>query len=243
MAHISTAPDPHLLTREAAEALRRTWIAVAIAGAISIVCGVIILSIDWSLDDLAIFAGAVFIFEGLVLALSPPYDGRSRTPGVIAGIAGIIAGIAIMVWPEPSLLVLAIFIGAWILAAGIINIVGAFANRHVQYWWIYLILGLFEVPLGIWALRRPAVTLAVTVLAIGIWAIVVGIMRLVIAFELRNLPERVDKLLAEADAEPGVPTGTIGETADELERLVSLRDRGVITEEDYKVLKARALGV
>ena len=124
MAHMSTAPDPHLLTREAAEALRRTWIAVAIAGAISIVCGVIILSIDWSLDDLAIFAGAVFIFEGLVLALSPPYDGRSRTPGAIAGIAGIIAGIAIMVWPEPSLLVLAIFIGAWILASGIINIVG-----------------------------------------------------------------------------------------------------------------------
>jgi uncharacterized membrane protein HdeD (DUF308 family) len=72
-----------------------------------------------------------------------------------------------------------------------VRTVGAFANRHLPHWWRALALGLFEVVIGIWALRRPGLTIAVVVTLTGAWAIVVGIWQCVVAFEVRNLPRRL----------------------------------------------------
>jgi uncharacterized membrane protein HdeD (DUF308 family) len=69
--------------------------------------------------------------------------------------------------------------------------VGALANRHVPYWWLILGLGLVEVPIGIWCLRRPGLTLALLITLTGVWSIVTGIWEMVVAFELRNLPKRL----------------------------------------------------
>lgn len=57
-----------------------------------------------------------------------------------------------------------------------------------------LILGLIEVPIGIWAMRRPGLTLAVIVTLTGAWAVVTGIWQILIAFEVRNLPKRLSRL-------------------------------------------------
>jgi uncharacterized membrane protein HdeD (DUF308 family) len=61
----------------------------------------------------------------------------------------------------------------------------------VPYWWLMLVVGLIEVPIGIWALRRPGLTLAVIVTLVGAWAVVYGIWQCVMAFEVRNLPRRL----------------------------------------------------
>jgi uncharacterized membrane protein HdeD (DUF308 family) len=53
-----------------------------------------------------------------------------------------------------------------------------------------LILGLVEIPIGIWAMRRPGLTLSVVITLAGIWAIVTGIWQIIVAFEIRKLPER-----------------------------------------------------
>jgi uncharacterized membrane protein HdeD (DUF308 family) len=50
--------------------------------------------------------------------------------------------------------------------------------------------------LGIWALRRPGQTLSVIIVLVGIWAIVVGALELVAAFEVKRLPKQYDKLAA-----------------------------------------------
>src|ERR1700688_5010663 len=53
------------LTRDAAERLARNWSMVLFSGALLIVSGVLILSIDWTVRSLATFVGALFIFHGL----------------------------------------------------------------------------------------------------------------------------------------------------------------------------------
>ncbi len=100
------------------------------------------------------------------------------------------AGIALLVWPGRGLYTLAVFIGIFVVVSGVIHIVGAIANRYTPYWWLVLVLGLIEVPIGIWAMRRPGLTLAVIVTLAGAWAIVTGIWQIVIAFEIRSLPRR-----------------------------------------------------
>jgi uncharacterized membrane protein HdeD (DUF308 family) len=51
------------------------------------------------------------------------------------------------------------------------------------------------VPLGVPALAAPGATLAALVTVAGIWAVVIGAMRVVLAFELRHLPKDIDKAL------------------------------------------------
>jgi uncharacterized membrane protein HdeD (DUF308 family) len=162
-----------------------------VAGVISLVFGALILSIDWTLDGLAAFVATLFIIQGAAYLITKPLDGGTRSTNVIAGLLGIGAGIALLVWPGRGLYVLAVFIGAWIVVSGVLHIVGAFANRQAPHWWLVLILGVIETPLGIWAMRRPGITLAIVITLIGVWAIVMGIWQIVIAFEVRNLAKRL----------------------------------------------------
>jgi uncharacterized membrane protein HdeD (DUF308 family) len=98
------------------------------------------------------------------------------------------------VWPDRGLYVLAAFVGIYVVMSGVLHIVGAIVNRWAPHWWLVLILGLVEIPIGIWALRRPGLTLAVIITLTGVWAIVTGIWQILIAFEVRNLPKRLNRL-------------------------------------------------
>lgn len=192
------------LTRDLAERLARNWPMVLLNGLVLVVVGVLIWSIDWSVESLSTFIGAVFIFEGLWAMLTAGIDNRAAN--FVAGLLSIAAGIAIIAWPSPSLIVLGIFLGSWLLVIGTLTIAGAFAAQDVMPdWWLLLLLGLLEIPLGVLALADPNATLAALITVGGIWAVVVGVGRIVFAFQLRNLPKNVDKAYAEAVGTDGQP--------------------------------------
>jgi uncharacterized membrane protein HdeD (DUF308 family) len=182
--------------RETAETISKSWWLLLLIGLIAVVAGIIILSINWTIDDLAVFIGAVFIFQGISHALTQPLDGGSRAWNIAAGLLGIAAGIVVIAWPDPSLLVVAIFLGCWLIVSGIFEIVGAISNRDQHYWWVVLVLGIVQVPLGLWALARPGLFLWVVIMVAGLWLIVTGITQCIIAFEVRNLPKRLDRIAA-----------------------------------------------
>jgi uncharacterized membrane protein HdeD (DUF308 family) len=189
----------YTLTREAAAQVARNWWMLLFNGAILIVAGVLIFSIDWTVRSLATFIGALFIFQGLMEALTTGIDARVRRTNVVAGLLSMAAGVAIIVWPGPGLVAVAIFLGAWLIVTGTIAITGAFAARRIlRDWWLLLILGLLEVALGVLALADPGATLAALVTVGGIWAVAIGVMRIVLAFEVKRLPEDVDEAFGAA---------------------------------------------
>jgi uncharacterized membrane protein HdeD (DUF308 family) len=192
------------LTRDAAEELSRNWTLLLLDGLVLVVAGVLIWSIDWSVRSLSTFIGALFIFEGIWMMMTAGISNRSAN--ILIGLLSIAAGIAIIVWPGPGLTVLGIFLGCWLIVIGTITISGAFAARRVlPDWWLLLLLGLAEVPLGVLALAAPGATLAALVTVAGIWAVVIGTMRIVLAFEVRRLPEDVDEATAAGGG--GSPAG------------------------------------
>ena len=183
------------LTRDSAEQLSRNWTALLFNGLVLIVAGVLIWSIDWSVESLSTFIGALFIFEGIWIMLTAGISGRGAN--YATGLLSVAAGVVIIVWPKVSITVLGIFLGAWLIVIGTISISGAFAARRVlPDWWLLLLLGLAEVPLGVLALADPGGTLAALITVGGIWAVVIGTMRIILAFELRHLPDEVDKAMA-----------------------------------------------
>jgi uncharacterized membrane protein HdeD (DUF308 family) len=183
--------DRDVFEVDEAEEVAKSWWLFLVAGLTSLVFGALILAIDWTVDELAAFVGVLFIIQGAAFLITKPLDGGTRSTNVIAGLLGIGAGIALLVWPGRGLYVLAVFVGIWVITSGLLHIVGAFVNRHAPHWWLVLILGLIEVPIGIWAMRRPGLTLAVIVTLAGVWAIVTGIWQVLIAFEVRSLPKRL----------------------------------------------------
>jgi uncharacterized membrane protein HdeD (DUF308 family) len=182
------------LTRDAAQQVARNWALLLLNGALLIVAGVLIFTVDWSVRSLATFIGALFIFEGLSFAFMSGLDRRVRQANVISGLLSIATGVAIIVWPGPGVVAVAVFLGAWLIVGGTLAISGAFAARHVlPDWWLLLILGVMEIPLGVLALANPGATLAALITVAGIWAVAIGVMRIVLAFEVKHLPEDVDR--------------------------------------------------
>jgi uncharacterized membrane protein HdeD (DUF308 family) len=194
-----TTPDStRRVTRDVAKSIASNWWVLLLNGLLLIVAGVLIFSIDWSVRSLATFIGVLFILEGASTALISGIDGAARRTNVITGLLSIAAGAVIIAWPGPGLTALGIFLGAWLIVVGTITISGAFAAREVlPNWWLLLILGLLEVPLGVLALANPGATLAAIVTVGGIWAVAIGVMRVVLAFEVKRLPETVDKVWSE----------------------------------------------
>src|ERR1700759_3017552 len=187
------------LSREGAERVAQNWPLLLFNGLLLIVAGFLIFTIDWSVGSLATFIGALFIFEGISIALTLGIDARSRRANVISGLLSVAVGIAIIVWPGPGIVAVAIFLGAWLIVVGTITISGSLAARHfLPNWWLLLIVGLLEVPLGVLALANPGATLAAIVTVGGIWAVAVGVVRVVLSFDVKNLPKTIDRASGQA---------------------------------------------
>ncbi len=177
----------HSPLREVAEQVRQLWWVPFAAGLVSIGLGLAILATGWTVAALAVIIGLIFIIRGIALALSPAYAGRTAGEHVVAGLAAIIAGIILIAWPGPTLLVLAFFAGAWLTVSGSFHIIATFSRRHeLPHWGFTFAVGVIEVLLGIWAMRRPEATLALLVTVIGLWAVLTGVIYCVLAFELRR---------------------------------------------------------
>jgi uncharacterized membrane protein HdeD (DUF308 family) len=189
-----TRPDfGHKLTREAAQSVASNWWVLLLNGVLLIVAGFLIFSIDWTISSLATFIGVVFIVQGVAEALTTGIDARVRRANVVTGLLSIATGILIIAWPKPGLLAVAIILGAWLIVMGTVAISGAFAARRIlPDWWLLLILGLLEVPLGVLALANPGATLAALITVAGIWAVAIGVMRIVLSFQIKRLPDDVD---------------------------------------------------
>ncbi len=192
-----TAPleGPHSPLREVAEQVRHLWWVPLAAGLVSIGFGLAVLATDWTVTALAVITGLIFILRGIALAFSPAYAARTAGEHVLAGVAAIIAGIVLVAWPGPTLLVLAFFAGAWLTVSGSFHIISTISRRHeLPHWGFTFAVGVIEVLLGIWAMRRPEATLALLITVIGLWAVLTGIIYCALAFEIR----RATHALAEA---------------------------------------------
>jgi uncharacterized membrane protein HdeD (DUF308 family) len=215
-----TAPDSadwfgRRLTRQLAERIARDWWVLLVEGLLSIVAGVLIFSIDWSVRSLATFIGTLLILHGASTALIRGLDRSARAMNLLSGLASTATGVAIIVWPAPGLVAVGIVLGAWLIVIGTVTITGAFAGRDViPDWWMWLVLGLLEIPLGVLALADPGATLAALITASGIWAVATGVTYVVMAFRVKRLPERVDAMMTP-------PNGTHIATATPRPRSVS----------------------
>ena len=192
---------------------------------------VAILATDWTVHALVVITGLVFVIHGIALAFSPAYAGRTSGEQVVAGIAGVIAGVSGR-WPGPSLLVLAFFVGAWLAVSGSFHIVTSLSRRReLPHWGFTFSVGVIDLLLGIWAMRRPEATLALLITIIGLWAVVTGVIYCALAFEIRGTARALAKATDDTERD----------AAQIADRLARLHAEGMLSTEEYTQLKASLL--
>jgi uncharacterized membrane protein HdeD (DUF308 family) len=184
--------DPTLT--DAVREVARVWWVVLVVGVIFLGFGIVMLfDVAAGATTIAIIVGAFLIFDGLVEMISGGRRGGSRAWAIVAGILLLIGGIVVIAWPGVTFLVIAVIWGITLLVGGIARVVSAAMLRGYGWGWL-IVLGILETIVGIVMLAWPDVTAYVILLLIGIYSIVAGILQIVLSFQLKKAPERLEEL-------------------------------------------------
>ena len=165
------------------------WWLFLVAGIIWLLLGFVILSTRPSSISVTVILIALAFFMGgfTMFALAFVTSGAWRWMGIIGGVIAIGAGIAALVWPKPTLVVLGVFVAWYLLFRGIFDIAIALSNTHVRGWWLGLVAGIIAIGLGAWAIGNPERSTLLLITIIGIWTIFKGVFDLVAAFHYRGM--------------------------------------------------------
>jgi uncharacterized membrane protein HdeD (DUF308 family) len=107
------------------------------------------------------------------------------------GILMVAAGLCAVVWPGPTVLVLAVLFGIQLIVSGIFSFINAFAadeSGGMRVW--NVILGLLGIVVGLYAVRHIIVSVVALALLIGIYWVAYGIAQIYTAIANRALPHR-----------------------------------------------------
>jgi uncharacterized membrane protein HdeD (DUF308 family) len=186
--------DAETLTKRVA-----SW--VGIRGAVALVFGIVLLAFpEISLAALVLTFGAVAFLEGIAVlatAIAGRYE-SGRGWMVLSGIVSVLTGIAVVVWPDISALALLYVIGAWAIAAGLLEIASAFELLLDGGERVLLVLsGLVSIAFGTIMWIHPGAGALALVTLIAAFAIVTGTTLLVAGNRIRRHGDVVAAQVAE----------------------------------------------
>ena len=111
---------------------------------------------------------------------------------LIRGIALLLMGLLAVVWPGITLIVLSYLFVAYVITAGIANIIfGIMSIGKRRGWFLNLILGIAEIAVSVYVLQSPLITLAIFVGVVGITFMVQGVLSIIIAFMNNDTGSRI----------------------------------------------------
>jgi uncharacterized membrane protein HdeD (DUF308 family) len=167
------------------------WWLLALRGLVAVLFGA--LAFIWpgaTLITLVWLFGAFALVNGilsLVLAAKTPKGYPKVGSLIFGGLLGILAGLLAFVMPGITALGLLILIAAWAIATGIMELMAAVRLRKIiTNEWLLVLAGIASVLFGVILLFQPAAGALALIWLIGAWAVVSGILLMILAFRMRN---------------------------------------------------------
>lgn len=174
------------------EQLCGQWGLIALRGILGIVFGV--LTFIWPIAtilSLAIIWG-VFVLADGVTALASSWrmykNGVKWWPYLVFGLVGVLAGLMALLWPGLTALILLYVIAFWAIFGGITQLMAGINmpnKTEGENHWYLLIGGILGIIFGVLLLFAPLEGALAVVMVIGFYALVTGILALVLAVKLK----------------------------------------------------------
>ncbi|WP_164200591.1 HdeD family acid-resistance protein [[Micrococcus luteus] ATCC 49442] len=104
---------------------------------------------------------------------------------IIRGAAAVLFGILVVVWPGVSVFLLVILFGIYAVFDGVTSIVQYVTRKRRRSVW-QLVGGIISVLAGLVAFVWPGITALSLALVIGLWAVILGVSQMALAFEVKK---------------------------------------------------------
>jgi len=168
-------------------------------GLIAIAVGIV--SVAWP----NVTVGAIVILFAVLAFMAAITDAMrafsSDRAGPVAGylllaLLSVAAGIIALVWPGITALVLVIWVAAWALVTGVVEVALAFRQGETageRAMW--MLSGLVSIALGVVLFIRPDIGAVSLATVFGLFAIFYGVSALVLSFQARRLRSSARRLI------------------------------------------------
>jgi uncharacterized membrane protein HdeD (DUF308 family) len=175
------------------ETLKRNWWVPVIRGVAAVVFGVIAFVYPGlTVAVLVLLFGAWVLVDGVfrvVGAIGHRNSDKDWGFDLIIGIMGIVIGFLTFHAPRITALALIIYIAAWALMIGATEIALAIKlRREIRGEWFLILMGVCSIIFAITLLWNPLPGALALVWLIASYAIVFGLLGIILGFRLRTLP-------------------------------------------------------
>jgi uncharacterized membrane protein HdeD (DUF308 family) len=185
--------DPGSALLESERMLARIWKLLALRGVLAIAFAVVLLAWpDIGLTAMVAVVGAFAIASGLMSGVAafalPGAATRQRVWLALNSLVGLAVGTAVLVWPDLSATALLYAIAIWAIAAGVIEVVAAFAlpisgTRTV----LLAVSGIVLAAFGVVMFVEPGDGAVALLALVAAFALVRGTFDVALAVELRRV--------------------------------------------------------
>ena len=172
------------------EVLADSWWAVGLRGLLGILFGLIcLLTPGIAVGVFVILFSAYMLVDGvfaIISGIKAARNGERWGLLILEGIVDIAAGVIAFLWPLITLVALTWLIAIWAIVSGALMLGAAFTlNIDHGRWWLALG-GIASVIFGILLVIEPLVGAVVLTMWIGAYALVFGVVLLILAFQLHS---------------------------------------------------------
>jgi uncharacterized membrane protein HdeD (DUF308 family) len=171
-------------------ALARNWWLILLRGVCAILFGV--LTFVWpgvTLLTLVLLYGAYAFVDGVLALWAALVVGKTdaRWWLLVIGLLGIAVGLVTVLMPGITALILLLFIAAWAIVIGVMQIIGAIRLRkEIDNEWMLIASGVLSVLFGVILVVQPGAGALGLLFVIGVYAVIYGVMLVSLALRLRK---------------------------------------------------------
>jgi uncharacterized membrane protein HdeD (DUF308 family) len=171
------------------ESLQKNWWLITVRGVLAILFGLLaLLSPMIVIFSLLTFFSFFVILSGFfIITLAFLGETDNRWLRVFEGLVFIIAGVIILMNPVFAVGGLMIFVAAWAVVSGIMQILGAIRLRKViNNEWLMILNGVISILFGIVLAANLIDGAAVLTMFFGAFAVLSGIFSVMLSFKIKN---------------------------------------------------------
>jgi uncharacterized membrane protein HdeD (DUF308 family) len=163
-----------------------------IRGIVGVVIGIVAFLLPGvTIAALVVIFGAYALIDGianLMLGLTRRAAQDRAWVHALQGVVGIGAGVLTFIWPGVTALALIMFIGAWAIVTGAIEVAAAIKLRkEITGEWLLVLSGLLSIAFGILVLTFPFAGAVGISWVLGSYAMIGGIILIMLGVRLRSI--------------------------------------------------------
>jgi uncharacterized membrane protein HdeD (DUF308 family) len=181
---------------------KSTSTSMILLGVLAIIAGIVALAWPGVTILVLVIMFAVYAFSDAVVQGARAFssDGAGPVAGhLLLGLIDLAAGVAAIVWPGPTALVLVLVVGIWAVVGGVTEFGFAFAaGETAGTRALFLLGGLVSAAFGVVLLARPDVGAVTLALLYGLFALFYGISQIAAGIQLRATGQDVQTVLSRA---------------------------------------------